>query len=160
MGSKGPLSLDFASGCVRGPNLHEFWYPHSDVAVCCSSGSRLFFVPRFAAMEARKVFEFYIANLQLHIRNSKLVIKSQLTHAVYQVWIGNIRHGKSRDEVWTALCREWRWTFIQTVTLCTKPYPQDSFAFIEFETDAQALQISNSCLNTLKIKNVAFRIKF
>ena len=111
-------------------------------------------------MRSKKVFEFYIANFTSHILNWKLVINSQLPHVVYQVWIGNIRHGKLRDEVWTALHNDWNWTCISTVSLVAKPFPQDSFALIEFKTEEQARQISNSCLNILTIKNLASHMEF
>ena len=47
MGSKGPMGLEFAGGCMWGPNLRPDWYPHSDVDRSCSRGrarvARVFF---------------------------------------------------------------------------------------------------------------------
>ena len=51
-----------------------------------------------------------------------------------QVWIGNLRHDTTRDDVWRQLYQHFGWNPVSVTIRNPGPWPADQFAFVEFNT--------------------------
>ena len=55
------------------------------------------------------------------------------------MWLGSIRCGTKRDDLWNALRSQWKWEGILEVTVVPKhPRPKDWIGFVDFQTAEQA----------------------
>ena len=51
-----------------------------------------------------------------------------------QVWIGNLRHDTTRDDVWSALHHYFGWDPKTVAIRHGGPWPADQFGFVDFNT--------------------------